>query len=72
VEAVRTEPSAAAVTVEAVEVEFEVLAAALVVAATAAAEVVEEACFFLGMGEEAARARREGERMVGEKRMFTV
>jgi len=72
VEAVRTEPSAAAVTVEAVEVEFEVLAAALVVAATAAAVVVEVACFFLGMGEEAARARREGERMVGEKRMFTV
>ena len=58
-------------TVEAVKVEFEVLAAALVVAATAAA-VVEEACFFLGMGEEATRARRKGEKMVGEKRMFTV
>ena len=58
----RTLPPAAAVAVE-------VLLAAAVAVAEAADEV-EDAAFFLGIGEEATRARRERERMVDEKRMF--
>jgi hypothetical protein len=50
-----------------------VLATAVVAAADAAeAEEVLEAAFFLGMGEDATRARSERERMVDEKRMFAA
>ena len=62
----RTLPSAAAVTVDA-----EVLTVAAVAVAEVADEV-EDTAFFLGIGEEATRARRESERMVDEKRMFAV
>lgn len=62
----RTLPSAAAVTLE-------VLVAgpvAQAVAVATAGEVLEAA--FLGIGEDATRARRERERMVAEKRMLAV
>jgi hypothetical protein len=52
-------------------VEFDVVATAAVAAATLAEEVL-EACFFLGIGEDATSARRERDRMTGEKRIFAV
>lgn len=51
---------------------LETAAAEVAVAAATLADVVLEACFFLGIGEEATRARRERERMVDEKRIFAV
>jgi hypothetical protein len=67
VEALRTLPSAAAVTLEVLVA----APAAQAVAVTTAGEVL-EAAFFLGIGEDATTARRERERMVAEKRMLTV
>jgi hypothetical protein len=67
VEALRTLPSAAAVTLEVLVA----APAAQAVAVTTAGEVL-EAAFFLGIGEDATTARRERKRMVAEKRMLTV
>lgn len=63
----RTLPSAAAVTLEVLDA-----APAAQAVAVATAEEVLEAAFFLGIGEDAARARRERERMVAEKRMLAI
>jgi hypothetical protein len=67
VEAVRTLPPAAAVTLEVLDAGTVAQAVAV-----ATAEAVLDAAFCLGKGEDATRARREREKMVAEKRMFAV
>lgn len=64
-------PFVAVVVVADVVVELEEVDAVLVAVATAA-EGVLEVFFFLGMGEEATRVRRERDRMVDEKCMSAV
>ncbi len=63
----RTLPSVAAVTVKVLDA----APAAKAVAVATAKEVLEPA-FFLGIGEDATRARRERERTVAENRMLAV
>ena len=73
----RTLPPAAAAAVDVLAAASVAAAAAALVAVAAVAaapqaDEVLEAAFFLGIGEEATRARRERERIVDEKRMFAV